>query len=98
MVYGANAQGKTNLLEAIAYAAMGHSFRTSSDRELIHWAAWRDPMPFARVIAEFVRKDGPVRLEIALVAEGRQLSQAVPDLQTAAIRKQVRINGIPHRA
>ncbi len=90
MVYGGNAQGKTNLLEAIAYAATGHSFRTGSDRELIHWAAWGDPMPFARVIAEFVRQDGPVRLEIALVAEGAT--------ETAPLRKQVRINGVPHRA
>jgi recF protein len=93
MVYGGNAQGKTNLLEAIAYAATGHSFRTGSDRELIHWAAWRDPMPFARVIAEFVRQDGPVRLEIALVAEG-----GTPSPETASLRKQVRINGVPHRA
>ncbi|MCS7350342.1 MAG: DNA replication/repair protein RecF [Anaerolineae bacterium] len=97
MVYGGNAQGKTNLLEAIAYAAMGHSFRTSSDRELIHWAAWQDPMPFARVIAEFVRKDGPVRLELALVAEGSGPSQSILAPETAPIRKQARINGIPHR-
>ncbi len=97
MVYGGNAQGKTNLLEAIAYAAMGHSFRASSDRELIHWAAWRDPMPFARVIAEFVRRDGPVRLEVVLVAEGGTSSRSVLAPESVSIRKQVRINGVPHR-
>ncbi len=94
MVYGGNAQGKSNLLEAIACAATGHSFRTSNDRELIHWAAWRDPMPFARLIAEFVRKDGPVRLEIVLVAD-KEMSARSPE--TASVRKQVRINGVPQR-
>lgn len=97
IIYGGNAQGKTNLLEAIAYAAMGHSFRTSSDRELIHWSAWQDPMPFARVIAEFMRKDGPVRLELTLVAEGGIPSRLTLTPEAASIRKQVRINGVPHR-
>jgi len=34
---GDNAQGKTNILEAIYYAAMGHSHRTNTDAELIRW-------------------------------------------------------------
>lgn len=34
---GENAQGKTNILEAIYYAAMGHSHRTNTDAELIRW-------------------------------------------------------------
>ena len=36
IVYGANAQGKTNLLEAIAYLGMASSFRTANDLELIN--------------------------------------------------------------
>lgn len=35
VIYGENAQGKTNLLEAIAYLACGKSPRTHADRELI---------------------------------------------------------------
>ncbi|NMA82252.1 MAG: DNA replication/repair protein RecF [Epulopiscium sp.] len=35
--YGANAQGKTNLLEAIYLCATGRSHRTSYDREMIRW-------------------------------------------------------------
>lgn len=35
VVVGDNAQGKTNLLEALGYLAGGRSFRTRSDRELI---------------------------------------------------------------
>lgn len=34
---GENAQGKTNILEAIYYGAMGHSHRTNTDAELIRW-------------------------------------------------------------
>lgn len=34
---GDNAQGKTNILEAIYYCAFAKSHRTSRDKELIHW-------------------------------------------------------------
>ena len=33
--YGDNAQGKTNILEAIFLCSIGKSFRTSKDKELI---------------------------------------------------------------
>lgn len=36
---GDNAQGKTNILEAIYYCAFARSHRTSKDRELINWNA-----------------------------------------------------------
>ena len=39
LLIGANAQGKTNLLEAIGYVALGKSFRTSHDEELIRFGA-----------------------------------------------------------
>lgn len=35
VIAGANAQGKTNLLESIFYLSCGHGIRTRSDRELI---------------------------------------------------------------
>lgn len=35
VIYGENAQGKTNLLEAVYMLAMGKSFRTRFDRELL---------------------------------------------------------------
>lgn len=34
---GDNAQGKTNVLEAIYYGAFAKSHRTSKDKELINW-------------------------------------------------------------
>ena len=35
VIYGENAQGKTNMLEAVYMLAVGRSFRTRFDRELI---------------------------------------------------------------
>jgi DNA replication and repair protein RecF len=34
---GANAQGKTNIIEALYYGAMGRSHRTNTDGDLIRW-------------------------------------------------------------
>ena len=34
---GKNAQGKTNIVEAIYFSALGKSFRLSKDKELIKW-------------------------------------------------------------
>ena len=35
--HGENAQGKTNLLEAIYYCGVGHSHRTNQEEDLIRW-------------------------------------------------------------
>lgn len=37
VIYGDNAQGKTNLIEALWLFCGGHSFRTSKDSEIICW-------------------------------------------------------------
>lgn len=37
ILVGDNAQGKTNLLEAIYYLSVNRSFRTNRDQELAHW-------------------------------------------------------------
>ena len=37
IVEGNNAQGKTNLIEAIYFCAVGKSFRTSKEKEVINW-------------------------------------------------------------
>lgn len=36
---GANAQGKTNIVEAVCYASLGRSHRTHADADLIRWQA-----------------------------------------------------------
>ena len=39
---GKNAQGKTNLLEAIFFCGVGRSFRTTKDKEVIKWGKYRN--------------------------------------------------------
>lgn len=58
---GRNAQGKTNLLEALYLTCVGRSMRTPRDRELIRWQCER-----ARVTAEVVKKYGSDTVEIVL--------------------------------
>ena len=36
IIYGDNAQGKTNILESIFVCSLGKSFRTNKDKELIN--------------------------------------------------------------
>ena len=66
-VFGDNAQGKTNLLEAVYFLATGKSHRTSHDQELI-----REGSPAALARATVVRKTGELSLELALSAESRK--------------------------
>lgn len=70
VLHGANAQGKTSLLEAIYYLATSRSPYTTSDRQLIHWRTEDEPIPFARLSAEIASRNSPLdRLEVALVLE-----------------------------
>ncbi len=100
--YGRNAQGKSNLLEAISLIATTRSFRTSSEREVIRWGA---PGRFARVVGDIARSHDQLEIEVIL-AEGvddatstTQASETAPATPTGAtFRKRVRVNGSPRRA
>lgn len=59
VVYGENAQGKTNLLEAIYFLATGRSHRAGRDQELVRHGADR-----LRARAWVVRQTGELDLEI----------------------------------
>ncbi|MBC5811639.1 MAG: DNA replication and repair protein RecF [Candidatus Eremiobacteraeota bacterium] len=60
---GPNAQGKSNLLEAIGLLGTGKSFRTSRESELIAWG-----MPLASVSGTAALAAGTVRLACTLAA------------------------------
>ncbi len=60
---GRNAQGKSNLLEAVTLIATSRSFRTASEREAVRWGA---PGHFARVEATVVRRNDTLRVEVIL--------------------------------
>jgi len=66
VLQGANAQGKTNLLEAVYLLATTKSARTRSDADLITWGPPDpfSPTAFARISAHVARARGPVDVEI----------------------------------
>ena len=49
---GSNAQGKTNLLEAIHLLATGRSPCAVAERELLNWLALESTLPYARLVGE----------------------------------------------
>ncbi len=60
--YGDNAQGKTNILEAIFVSAFGKSFRTNKEKEMI-----KRKEEFATIEIEYQKKDrdGKVKNKIS---------------------------------
>ncbi len=71
VIYGYNGQGKTNLLEAIAYTCITKSFRTNSDAEVIPFHA-----DFFKIESKFVFDQGvqkTVSLEY-IQGEGKRVS------------------------
>ncbi|NLE44625.1 MAG: DNA replication/repair protein RecF [Chloroflexi bacterium] len=66
LLHGANAQGKTNILEAIYLLSSGTSPLTSSDREMIKWETEKDGLTYARVWAEVVRSQQVQEIEVIL--------------------------------
>ncbi|MBN1966957.1 MAG: DNA replication/repair protein RecF [Anaerolineae bacterium] len=90
LLHGANAQGKTSLLEAIYYLATSNSPYTTADWQLINWRAEHDVIPFTRLSADVVTQTSPLnRIEITLTREPNGLDQRT--------RKDIRLNGVNRR-
>jgi len=88
LIQGQNAQGKSNLLEAVVYLATSKSPRAGSEAEMINWQMRDEPYPFARLAAAVVRASRVEQIDITLL----------PNKRGGRFRKQVRINGVNKRA
>lgn len=97
VIVGDNAQGKSNLLEAIYFLATARSFRANSDRELINWLAAEDDVSFARLLAGIQKQHGSLRVEILIKEEGRRLSEQ-SGVTSPTISKRVKVNNIARRS
>ena len=78
IVYGANAEGKTNLLESIYVMSVGKSPRAVKDRELIKWGE-----DAAYIRADIVKKYAGHKIEIYIDSSRKRI--AVDGLPVARI-------------
>ncbi len=99
LLQGNNACGKTSLLEAIFYLATAHSPHAGTERELIRWGASDEPIPFARVETEVVkRNDTHAQLEIVLVQAAEEKSGNETRKPNGRVSKRIKVNGVSKRA
>ena len=87
---GGNAQGKTNLLEAVYLLALTRSPRAENDREVVNWQAIEEGAPYTRVAGRFGRRDGSavtVQVDMALLGHGQG--------KEGLLQKRVRVDNRP---
>ena len=98
---GENAQGKTNLLEAVSMLATSNSFHASSDREIV---SWHSSDHVTRIVAGVERHSEDLNIEIVIFDpsqlekgdSGEKETQFIPPHDRQ--RKRIKINGVPKRA
>src|ERR1700753_3190085 len=103
LFHGENAQGKTNLLEAVSMLATATSFHASSDREVVNWQA-ADHV--ARLDGTAQRHEDSVQLEMLIIdpspptfpmAEHALVQARSIELPAHSPRKRYKVNGAPRR-
>lgn len=67
LLIGENAQGKTNMMEAIYTLAMTKAHRTQKDKELIRWDE-----KYAKIEGRVEKNNGPITLEITISDLGKK--------------------------
>jgi len=87
LLVGGNAQGKTSLLEAVYYLSTFTSFHASHSRELIHFAAMREPLAVGRITADYQRGDKSHHLEVRIIKE-------VNGANISRVRREVLLDGV----
>ena len=90
IVVGENAQGKSNLLEAIYLLSTLRSSRASNDGDLVRRDLLESDFPVARLTAEVERAAGNLHMEVAIVGRGTEGAKRAG--------KRVRVNGVERRA
>ena len=89
LLVGANAQGKTSVLEAIYFLAAFTSFQTHTDRQLINFIEGKKAsLAVARLVAEYQRGRSKHRLEARLILEPMGV------LNGQRLRKEILLDGV----
>jgi DNA replication and repair protein RecF len=107
IVHGANAQGKTNFLEAIYYLATTRSLSPQTDAQLMNWVAQQSELPYTRIRAHTKRtskSDETQQFEIVLSRDASPDSWGTFHGSTPAptsgtrLRKGLKFNNVTQRA
>ncbi|MBI2887659.1 MAG: DNA replication/repair protein RecF [Chloroflexi bacterium] len=107
VLQGENAQGKTNLLEALFILATSRSPRTTREGELIAWSNGQGGSAVTQLAAMVQHASEAVRLEVTLVArpEAPKVAQPAPEGEeetllapARGVQKRLRVNGVARRA
>ena len=86
VIYGRNAQGKTNILEAVFLCSTGRSHRTNKDIEMINCPT--TPVPLSKC------DKNTLRVELTLNKKNRENIRIEVEINANG-KKGVKINGIP---
>lgn len=85
---GRNAQGKTNLLEAIYFLSTSKPVHAQNEREVVDWGAQEEPIPYCRMTGEVRSQERNTTIEILLTPRGDGVN----------FTKQIKINGVGKRS
>ncbi|MGM9618732.1 MAG: DNA replication/repair protein RecF [Oscillospiraceae bacterium] len=85
VIYGENAQGKTNLLEAVCYLSSGRSPRTRSEKELLRFSA-----DSGRAAGTLLSREREFRVEIEF---GRARRRKIT-VNKVAVKKAAELSGV----
>ena len=89
LLVGANAQGKTSILEAIYFLAAFTSFQTHADRQIVNFTeAKNNSLTVTRLVAEYHRARNKHRLEARLILEPTGV------VNSQRLRKEVLLDGV----
>ena len=89
LLVGANAQGKTSVLEAVYFLAAFTSFQTHADRQIVNFhEARNNPLTVTRLVADYQRGKTRHRLEARLILEPMGV------LNGQRLRKEILLDGV----
>ena len=88
---GANAQGKTSVLEAIYFLAAFTSFQTHADRQIVNFHEAKNSLAVTRLVADYQKLRSKHRIEVRLILEPTGINGQ-------RLRKEILLDGVKKSA
>ena len=97
LLVGANAQGKTTILEAVYLLAIAKSFRAENEREVVNWEA-ASTLEQAAVDGLVQKEEGRTRIIVGYQPHHRARGGTSDGAPIYSVRKEVRVDGVRRTA